>query len=114
MEGETGRRSTGRRSLRVYLTGFMAAGKTVVGSELARFLGCAFCDLDEAIEDEAGETVREIFSRHGEAAFRELEHVSLRRTAELGDAVVATGGGTMAFGRNREIIARLCVRLWVV
>lgn len=101
------------RSTRVYLTGFMASGKTVVGSALARVLDFSFQDLDEAIEDRAGETVREIFSRHGEAAFRDLEHECLRHTAELQGVVVATGGGTMASERNREEIRRLGVSVWL-
>ena len=101
------------RGSRVYLTGFMAAGKSVVGSALAGILGFAFHDLDGAIEEAAGETVREIFSRHGEAAFRDLEHECLQRTSELGDVVVATGGGTMAFPRNRELIRRLGVSVWL-
>ncbi len=101
------------RTARVYLTGFMAAGKTVVGSALARILGFAFRDLDQAIEERAGGTVREIFAQSGEAAFRDLEHECLRRTADLEDVVVATGGGTMAFSRNREVIRRLGVSVWL-
>ncbi len=98
---------------RVYLTGCMAAGKTVVGTALARILSFAFSDLDRTIEEQAGQTVREIFSGSGEAAFRDLEHDCLCRTADLDDVVVATGGGTMAFSRNREMIRRLGVSVWL-
>lgn len=91
----------------------MAAGKTVVGSALARILGYSFRDLDRAIEEQSRQTVREIFSRSGEAAFRDLEHECLRRTAELEDVVIGTGGGTMAFPRNREVIRRLGVSVWL-
>lgn len=112
-EAEKDPRGTGWRGPRLYLTGFMAAGKTAVGSALAENLGRVFCDLDAVIEQEAGETVREIFARRGEAAFRDLEHECLGRTAELAGAVIATGGGTMSFARNRELIRRLGVSVWL-
>lgn len=101
------------RPARVYLTGFMAAGKTVVGAALARHLGFGFRDLDRWIEERAGKTVREIFASHGEEAFRDLEHEGLERTGDLHDVVVATGGGTMAFARNRELIRRLGISIWL-
>ncbi len=97
----------------VYLTGFMAAGKTVVGCALAQLLDYRFRDLDEAIEERTGEKVREIFERHGEDRFRDLEHECLKRTAGLGAAVIATGGGTVAFERNREIMRRLGISVWL-
>lgn len=104
---------TGPTCPRVYLIGFMAAGKTVVGAALARVLGFAFHDLDQAIEERAGETVPEIFARHGEAVFRDLEHECLRRTEELEDVVIATGGGTMAVERNHQVIRDLGVSVWL-
>ena len=65
--------------MRIYLTGFMGCGKTTVGSLLARRLGAPFVDLDLEIERRAGMTVREIFERQGEPAFRSMEaEVELR------------------------------------
>ncbi len=80
--------------MRIYLTGFMGAGKTTVGRRLAERLGWPFVDLDGEVEKTAGMAVREVFAARGEAAFRELELEALRRTLELDPAVVATGGGT--------------------
>ena len=91
----------------------MAAGKTVVGSALAQLLGYRFRDLDQAIEERAGDKVREIFERHGEARFRDLEHECLKRTGALEEAVIATGGGTMAYERNRQVMRRLGVSVWL-
>ena len=98
---------------RIYLTGFMAAGKTTIGSRLAELLDYPFVDLDHAIEQRTGERVPEIFARQGEDAFRNLEHECLLCTADLVQGVIATGGGTMAQERNREVIRQLGVSLWI-
>ncbi len=105
--------SNGLPARRIYLVGFMAAGKTTIGSALGDILGYPFVDLDHAIERQTGERVREIFERHGEPSFRELEHECLRHTAELAQCVIATGGGTMTFERNREVMQQLGVSVWI-
>ena len=85
----------------ICLAGFMGAGKSTVGTRLARQLGWRFVDLDERIEEAAGISIPEFFERHGELAFRQLEADQLR--AALGRAVefhestiLALGGGTYA------------------
>lgn len=83
------------------LTGFMGAGKSTVGSRLARQLGWRFVDLDERIEKAAGITIPEFFERHGEPAFRQFEAEQLRaalgRAAEFREStILALGGGTYA------------------
>lgn len=102
-----------RRPSRIFLTGFMASGKTAVGSALADRLGYRFLDLDREVEARAGASVREIFARRGEAAFRDLEHRALAATAAAGEVVVATGGGAVVFERNRALIRRLGVSVWL-
>jgi shikimate kinase len=89
------------RATIICLAGFMGAGKSTVGTRLARQLGWRFVDLDERIEDAAGIAIPEFFERHGEPAFRQLEADQLR--AALGRAVefrestiLALGGGTYA------------------
>ena len=98
---------------RIYLTGFMAAGKTAVGGALAALLGYRFIDLDRQIEARAGLSAAEIFERRGEEAFRELEHRALEGTANLRQTVIATGGGAMTFERNRALIRRLGLSVWL-
>ncbi len=105
-------RADGERE-RVYLVGFMAAGKSAVGSALAGLLGVDFYDLDRLIEQRAGAPVHEIFERRGEGWFRDLEHQCLEQTGALESAVIATGGGTMTFARNRELIGRLGASVWL-
>jgi shikimate kinase len=99
--------------MRVYLTGFMGAGKTTVGRLLADRLGCPFIDLDAMVEDAAGCTVREVFATEGEAGFRIREHRALAETLRLERVVVATGGGTLTFETNRALIAERGLIAWL-
>ena len=64
----------------VALIGFMGAGKTTLGVQLAERLGRRFFDLDEEIERESGRTIPELFAERGEAGFRVLE---AERTLEV-------------------------------
>lgn len=89
----------------ILLCGFMGCGKTTVGRLLARLLDMTYLDLDEEIERLAGETVSEIFARHGESYFRDREHEAVLSIGKRENCVVATGGGAMTFARNREAIA---------
>jgi shikimate kinase len=82
--------------VRIFLTGFMGAGKTTVGRVLAERLAWPFLDLDSEVERRAGKSVREIFAERGEAEFRRLERELLAETYALDPVVFATGGGTLA------------------
>ena len=89
---------------RIVLTGFMGSGKTTVGPLVAARLGWNFVDLDDVIEAEAGATIAELFSRHGEAAFRDREHAAIARLA-AGDALVlALGGGAIEHPATRALL----------
>ena len=62
--------------MKLFLTGFMGAGKSAVGSRLAAKMGIHFVDLDSVIEREAQRPVAGIFETGGERMFRQLEHES--------------------------------------
>jgi shikimate kinase len=85
----------------LFLTGFMATGKSTVGRALARRLGHPFIDLDAEIERRAGMSVAEIFRLHGEEDFRARERAALEEVCRGARAVVATGGGVVLDARNR-------------
>ena len=93
----------------VVLVGFMGAGKSSVGRALGRQLGWPFEDLDERIEQRESQAIAEIFRVSGEAVFRRIEHVALRKLlAERRDGsglVVALGGGAFAGEENIALIA---------
>ncbi len=93
--------------MRIFLAGFMGAGKTSVGKRIAERLEIPFVDLDAEVESCAGLSVREIFARQGEAEFRAREHTALRAALELDPVVVALGGGTLGLpGVLDELRAR--------
>src|SRR5213083_1883630 len=91
-------------SMKIYLVGFMGAGKTTVGHELAARLDVPFFDLDELVEAAEKMSIKEIFVQHGEPYFRKRERDILRSTHNLEDAVIATGGGTFTFEENIQFI----------
>ena len=77
----------------IVLVGFMGAGKSVCGRMLAKRLGRCFVETDDMITAREGCSIPEIFARHGEARFRELESEMLDALALKSGDVVATGGG---------------------
>lgn len=97
----------------IVMVGMMGAGKTAVGTQLARDLGVAFLDSDEEIERASMMSVAEIFSRDGEAFFREKESQVLTRLLEGTPGVLSTGGGAFLAERNREMIHARGVSVWL-
>jgi shikimate kinase len=98
---------------KIYLVGFMAAGKTTVARALAARLGWPAEDLDELIEARERRTVADIFARSGEPYFRTLEREILRLLLPLRHVVVATGGGTFMDPDNRAAINMDGVSIWL-
>ena len=88
----------------IFITGFSGSGKTTTGREVARILGWRFVDVDEEIVAAAGRPIEEIFSMDGEDAFRDIEHASLAEVCQGEEQVVSTGGGVVAFERNRRLM----------
>lgn len=86
--------------MKIYLLGFMGAGKSAYGQQLAQQLKWDFQDLDFLITEQAGLTIPEIFDQQGEEAFREWERQVLYNTASYDHTVISTGGGTPCFFDN--------------
>ena len=98
---------------KVYLVGFMAAGKTTLARALAKRLDWQAVDIDELIEQQEHAPVAEIFAKHGEAYFRAVERQVLVEQLAPRHLVVATGGGTFADPQNRAAINRDGVSVWL-
>jgi len=98
---------------KIYLVGFMTAGKTTVARALAARLSWQARDLDEEIEAHEHRTVAEIFASRGEAYFRERERDALHRLLPLREAVIATGGGTFIDPINRATILADGCSIWL-
>ena len=87
---------------RIFLIGYMGAGKTTLGKAFSRELGLTFIDLDWYIEERFHKTVQQLFSERGEQGFRELEQKMLHEVAEFEDVVISAGGGTPCFFDNMD------------
>ena len=88
----------------IILTGFMGAGKTTVGKEVAARLGRQFVDLDDLIAERAGKPIPDIFAQDGEPAFRDLESAVCQELREPAGLVIATGGGAALNPANRAAL----------
>ena len=88
--------------IRIILIGYMGAGKTTVGKELAKRLGVTFYDLDWYIETRMHKRVPDIFAESGEEGFRDIERRMLHEVAEFENVVISCGGGTPCFFDNME------------
>jgi shikimate kinase len=103
-----------RRSIdKIYLVGFMTAGKTTVARLLAARLGWRAEDVDALIEARERLTVADVFARHGEAHFRGVEREIVRLLLPLRDTVVATGGGTFMDPESRQAIMLDGLTVWL-
>jgi len=97
----------------VVLVGMMGAGKTAVGTALARQLGVPFVDQDDEIEKAANQTIPEIFRDYGEAFFRDKETRVLARLLDGPPCVLSTGGGAFLAQHNRDLISAQGVAVWL-
>ena len=98
---------------KIYLVGFMAAGKTTVARVLGARLGWRAEDVDELIEARERMPVANIFVKHGEPYFRSAEREILRLLLPIRHAVVATGGGTFMDPENRQAIMVDGLSVWL-
>lgn len=97
----------------VVLVGMMGAGKTAVGTALARQLGVPFKDSDEEIVRAANRSIAEIFERDGEPFFRARESEVIGRLLRGTPCVLSTGGGAFLLEANRTLIHDVGVSVWL-
>lgn len=90
----------------IFLIGFMGSGKSTLGAALGRATRLEYIDLDNYIECRFHANVRDLFARHGEAGFRDIERRMLLEVSAFEDVVVACGGGTPCFFDNMDLMNR--------
>ncbi len=95
------------------LVGMMGVGKSSIGRLLAAALERKFIDADVEIERAANCTIEEIFSRYGEAAFRDGERRVIARLMKAKRTVLATGGGAVIDEETRETLHRNGLSIWL-
>ena len=100
------------------LIGFMGAGKTSVGKELAELLGCTLYDTDQETERRAGMTISDIFRFQGEESFRKMETDTLRALLEQagqngGYTVISAGGGLALREENQRLLREHAVCIYL-
>ncbi len=92
--------------IRIFLTGYMGAGKTTLGKAFARELGLTFIDLDWYIEERFHRSIPQLFAERGEDGFRQLERNMLHEAGEFENVVISVGGGTPCFFDNMDYMNR--------
>lgn len=106
-----------KRTPGLFLVGFMASGKSTVGRALADEIGWPFIDIDAEIEQQQGQSISQLFSERGEAAFREIETEAIRRhIAQIRSghpSVIALGGGAFVQPQNWTLISENGVTVWL-
>jgi shikimate kinase len=98
---------------KIYLVGFMGAGKSTLAGALGARLGWRVEDIDTLVERRERQTVTEIFAQQGEPHFRAVEGAVLAALVPTRHVVVATGGGTYATPDNRTLIDEDGVSIWL-
>lgn len=97
----------------VVLIGLMGAGKSCIGRRLAHRLNVPFVDADHEIEAAAGCSISDIFSRYGEAAFREGERKVMARLLQGPPHVLAAGGGAVMDPMTRQLMRERAISVWL-
>lgn len=100
--------------MKIFIIGYMAAGKTTFGKALAEKLNTTFIDLDQYIEEKSGSSISTLFATKGESAFREIENEMLKKAVEeTPDAVIACGGGTPCYHDNMEFMNKTGLTIFI-
>lgn len=102
------------RHCRIALIGLRGAGKSTLGSRLARHLNVPFIELDAEIERDLGLSLGEIFALSGQSAYRRSERRVLDGVfAHHPRFVLAAGGSIVAEAETYEELLSRSFTIWI-
>ena len=102
------------RMKRIALIGLRGAGKSTLGSRLAKKLEVPFIELDREVEREAGTSLSEIFLLYGQAGYRRYERRCLENVVKQNErAVIATGGSIVSEPGTYDLLLSACRTVWL-
>jgi len=102
------------RMKRIALVGLRGAGKSTLGSRLAKELEVPFIELDREVEREAGTSLSEIFLLYGQAGYRRYERRCLETVVKNNErAVIATGGSIVSEPGTYDLLLSTCRTVWL-
>lgn len=100
--------------MKIFLIGFMGAGKSHWGRLLSEKLSIPFFDLDEQVAEHAGRSIAEIFAAEGEEHFRMQEKEIMHIITESHESfVMACGGGSPCYFNNLDYMHREGITVWI-
>lgn len=97
----------------IVLVGLMGAGKSTIGSRLAKRLGLPFVDTDLAVQEEVGCNLDMIFKYAGINFFKEKEREVITRLINGSPTIISTGDGSFIDNEIRELVKKKCVSIWL-
>lgn len=98
----------------ISLVGLRGAGKSTIGSALARHLSITFVELDAMIEEESNLSLSELFSLHGESYYKRLAHdLILKLLSGNKQIVIATGGSVVTEQETWSLLKRRTHSVWL-
>ena len=99
--------------MNLWLVGMMGSGKTTVGRLVAVGAGAPFHDVDLIVQERIGASIRDLWEREGEVAFRAIEATFVSELASGEGAVISTGGGAILREANRRAMQRSGTVVWL-
>lgn len=97
----------------IVLVGMMGAGKSTVGTRLAKKLRVSFYDTDNLVQEMAGCSMDDIFKYAGEDFFRAKERQVIEELLNLTNCVISTGDGVFIDNINRKFIKEKAISIWL-
>ncbi|CAL1517295.1 shikimate kinase [Chitinophaga sp. MM2321] len=99
--------------MKIFLLGFMGAGKSYWGKQLADHWQLPYYDLDEVIVSAEEMAISDIFATKGEDYFREKESMLLRELSRQENFLISCGGGTPCFQDNMDFMNERGITVWI-